>query len=92
MAQSIGGLEEIPWPPWPLFRQGRFEINLKLHANPEIFKLGVLYHAWELWALFQFDYPDCVRGKCLELSRRKVNYRVGEELSFALELDPFDVI
>ncbi len=65
---------------------------MKLHPNPKILKLGILYHAGQLRAFFQFDYANSVWGECLELDGWKVNYRVSEELSFAFEFDPFDGI
>ena len=85
------GFEKVTRPFRPFLGKSGLEINQELHSDPKILQLNILYHTWKVWAFLESQNPNGIGGQGLKLARRKVDDRVGQQLSSPLQLNPFNI-
>lgn len=68
--------KEIAWPLRPFLWNRCVEVCLQLHADPEIVKADVPYHARQADSIGKLNDADRIRCKGLELSRGEMYHGV----------------
>jgi hypothetical protein len=65
---------------------------LETQSDPQVVKLGVSNHAWQLRPFEQFHDAYRVGRYGLKLCGRKMDYRVSQQLAFPLQLFPLKFV